>query len=107
MLFLFGAIADRLGFLVLRVQAEFPDIEGLRMVGRDKLQRVRIELEQESKNFLKHGHDPNGCDLIVCWEHNWEECPLEVIELKTEITKNLLTTKDTKKILPLINADQR
>lgn len=37
-LFLFGAIADRLGFLVLRVQAEFPDIEALRMVGRDKLQ---------------------------------------------------------------------
>ena len=86
-LFLFGAIADRLGFLVLRVQAEFPDIEALRMVGRDKLQRVRVELEQESRNFLKHGHDPNGCDLIVCWEHNWDECPLEVIELRKEIAK--------------------
>jgi hypothetical protein len=86
-LFLFGAIADRLGFLVLRVQPQFPDIEALRMVGRDKLQRVRVELEQESRNFLKHGHDPNGCDLIVCWEHNWEECPLEVIELKTVIAK--------------------
>jgi len=84
-LFLFGAIADRLGFLVLRVQAEFPDIEALRMVGRDKLQRVRVELEQESRNFLKHGHDPNGCDLIVCWEHNWDECPLEVIELKSVV----------------------
>ena len=23
------------------------------------------------------------CDLIVCWEHNWPECPLEVIELKS------------------------
>lgn len=86
-LFLFGAIADRLGFLVLRVQAEFPDIEALRMVGRDKLQRVRVELEQESRNFLKHGHDPNGCDVIVCWEHNWDECPLEVIELRKEIAK--------------------
>jgi len=86
-LFLFGAIADRLGFLVLRVQAEFPDIEALRMVGRDKLQRVRIELEQESRNFLKHGHDPNGCDLIVCWEHNWDECPIAVLELKKEIAK--------------------
>ncbi|HEV7675793.1 MAG TPA: hypothetical protein VGQ12_14780 [Candidatus Angelobacter sp.] len=86
-LFLFGAIADRLGFLVLRVQAAFPDIEALRMVERDKLQRVRVELEQESRNFLRHGHDPNGCDLIVCWEHNWEECPLEVIELKTVIAK--------------------
>ncbi|MGC2745298.1 MAG: hypothetical protein WA672_19180 [Candidatus Angelobacter sp.] len=99
-LFLFGTIADRLGFLVLRVQSAFPDIEALRMVGKDKLQRVRVELEQESKNFLKHGHDPNGCDAIVCWEHNWEECPLEVIELKTVIANigngKALTTKGTK-----------
>jgi len=85
-LFLFGAVADKLGFLVLRVQQEFPDIEAMRMVGKDKLQRVRIELEQESKNFLKHGHDPNGCDLIVCWEHSWAECPLEVIELRKVIS---------------------
>jgi hypothetical protein len=27
-------------------------------------------------------HDPKGCDLIVCWEHNWPECPLEVLELR-------------------------
>jgi hypothetical protein len=47
------------------------------------LQRVKIEFEQESRNFLKHGHNVNDCDMIVCWEHNWPECPLEVIELKT------------------------
>jgi hypothetical protein len=84
-LFLFGAIAEKLGFKVLRVQAGFPDIEALRMVGKDKLQRVRIEVEQESKNFLRHGHDPNGCDLIACWEDNWPEAPVEVIELKKVI----------------------
>jgi hypothetical protein len=32
-------------------------------------------------------HDPAKCDIIVCWEHNWPECPLEVIELKKEIEK--------------------
>jgi hypothetical protein len=84
----FGWIAERLGFRILRVQAGFPDIEALRMVGKDRLQRVRIEVEQESKNFLRHGHDPNGCDLIVCWEDNWPECPLEVIELKKAIRKS-------------------
>jgi hypothetical protein len=21
--------------------------------------------------------------MIVCWEHNWPECPLEVLELKS------------------------
>jgi hypothetical protein len=86
-LFLFGAIAEKLGFKVLRVQAGFPDIEALRMVEKDKLQRVRIEVEQESKNFLRHGHDPNGCDLIVCWEDNWPEAPVEVLELRKLVTE--------------------
>jgi len=29
------------------------------------------------------GHDPKKCDIIVCWVHNWPECPewIEVIEL--------------------------
>jgi len=43
--------------------------------------RVRIEFEQASRNFKDHGHDPSGCDLIVCWHHNWAECPIEVLEL--------------------------
>jgi hypothetical protein len=44
---------------------------------------VKIEFEKESRNFLRHGHLPSGCDLIVCWVHNWPECPVEVIELST------------------------
>ncbi|HKD83082.1 MAG TPA: hypothetical protein VKH81_25560 [Candidatus Angelobacter sp.] len=107
-LFLFGAIADKLGFLVLRVQSEFPDIEALRMVGKDKLQRVRIEVEQESKNFLKHGHDPNGCDLIVCWEDNWPEAPVEVVELSKAIgSQRSAISQNKPKTLPRMNTDER
>lgn len=80
-LFLFGALAKKLGFMILRVQTEFPDIEALRCVG-EKWKRVRIELEYESRNFLLHKHDVNGCELIVCWKHNWETCPVEVLELE-------------------------
>jgi len=81
-LFLFGALAPDLGFAVERVQPGFPDIIALREVRPGVWRRVKIELEQESRNFQQHGHDKNGCDLIVCWVHNWEGCPLEVIELK-------------------------
>lgn len=42
---------------------------------------MRIEIEYESRNFRKHQHHAGGCDMIVCWVHNWKECPLEVIEL--------------------------
>jgi hypothetical protein len=94
---LFGAMAASLGFLILKVQTEFPDCEAVRMAGKDRNRPVKIEFEYESRNFLRHGHDVNGCDIIVCWEHNWPECPLEVIELKKLVSKG--------KNLPRINTD--
>lgn len=84
-IFLFGAVAERLGFQMLRIQTEFPDAEALRRVSENRLQQVKLEFEFESRNFLYHNHDAAKCDLIVCWEHNWPECPLEVVELKTAL----------------------
>src|SRR5579859_204148 len=81
--FLFGAMAWQLGFVVLRLQAAFPDCEAMRRVGDDNCQLIKIEFEIESRNFRRHHHDPSKCDLIVCWEHNWPECPLEVLELRS------------------------
>lgn len=85
--FLFGMVARELGYLVEVLQAGYPDCEAKRQVQPGKWQRVRIEFEYESRNFRDHGHPPNGCDIIVCWLHNWEECPsnLEVVELKSII----------------------
>lgn len=85
--FLFGLIANDLGFSVESVQAGFPDCDAKQQIGSNKWRHVRIEFEYESKNFFIHGHDPNGCDIIVCWKHNWKDCPqnLEVIELSSRI----------------------
>ena len=82
---LFGMIAGEIGYAVDTIQAGFPDCEGKRRVSASRWERVRIEFEYKSRNFLKHAHDPKGCDLIVCWEHDWPECPLEVIELKAVV----------------------
>jgi hypothetical protein len=79
--FLFGMVARQLGFVVMRIQTAFPDCEAMRKVDDQTWQKVRIEFEYESRNFLRHGHPPSGCDLIVCWIHNWHECPVEVVEL--------------------------
>jgi hypothetical protein len=79
--FLFGAVARQLGFIVTRLQKEFPDCEALRQVDRERWQRILIEFEYESRNFLAHEHNVKGCDMIICWKHNWPECPLEVLEL--------------------------
>jgi hypothetical protein len=80
-LFLFGARAEELGFAVLMIRTEYPDCLAFRQVAEDRMELVRIEFEFESKNFLKHMHEASKCDAIVCWRHNWEGCPLEVIEL--------------------------
>jgi len=86
-IFLFGMLARDLGFLVEAVQIGFPDCEAKRTFRKGKWKRVRIEFEYESKNFLAHGHPFDGCDVIVCWRHNWAECPanLEVVELSSVI----------------------
>lgn len=82
--FLFGMVAYELGFIVEAVHAAFPDCEAKRCidVAQQRWQRVRIEFEHRSRSFVDHGHDPNGCDLIVCWEHKWPDCPIEVLELR-------------------------
>jgi hypothetical protein len=83
--FLFGMVAFDLGYVVEGVGTGFPDCEAKRCVSRhgDTWERVAIEFEFRSRNFHAHGHDPSGCDLIVCWEHNWPESPVEVLELRS------------------------
>jgi len=78
--YLFSHVARQLGLTVERVQDGFPDCIAYK-AGR----RVRIEFEYRSRNFRDHGHDPRGCDWIVCWIHDWPDVPprLHVKELRT------------------------
>jgi hypothetical protein len=41
--------------------------------------------------------------LIICWRHNWPECPLEVLELR----KVLSLQQPARTFLPQICADER
>jgi hypothetical protein len=85
-LVLFGYYLQDLGFSHLEeIRANYPDAIGMRPIGNGRFQRVRIEFEFKSSNFKNHGHPIDGCDVIVCWIHDWKECPLEVIELKTAL----------------------
>jgi len=84
---LFGALAMQLGFAILAVGSEFPDCEAIREVAPGTWEIVIIEFEFRSRNFRRHRHDAKKCDLIVCWEHDWPECPLEVVELKKVVMK--------------------
>lgn len=85
--FLFGMVAQELGYVVESITPGFPDCEAKRRISKsgDTWERVRIEFEFVSRNFVTHGHNVAECEVIVCWEDNWPDCPIEVLELKTAI----------------------
>lgn len=86
---MFGAVADDLGFEIVSTRGPFPDCKARRKTRarRARYESCLIEFEFQSSDFRRHGHPVNGCNLIVCWEHDWKDCPLEVLELRTEIQK--------------------
>jgi len=90
---LFGMVAKELGYTVEAVQSGFPDCEAKRQIAPQRWQRVHLEFEFESRNFRDHGHSLTGCDVIVCWRHNWPDCPphIEILELSSLI-KSLPTS---------------
>ncbi|HWB58721.1 MAG TPA: hypothetical protein VG733_04480 [Chthoniobacteraceae bacterium] len=88
-IYLFGVIGERLGFQVEAIRTAFPDCVAKRRMSSGEWRNVTIEFEYESRNFVIHGHDPAGCELLVCWTHNWPDCPenIEVIALSDAIKK--------------------
>jgi hypothetical protein len=84
---LFGLVARDIGFRIETIQPGFPDAQALFLSDpkRGLWSRTRIEFEFRSSSFSAHRHDPKKCDFIVCWVHDWPACPLNVVELKSEI----------------------
>jgi len=87
-IFLFAKYHKELGIEYIEgIQQGFPDAFGRRKIGGTEYEPVDIEFEFRSIDFKNHQHDPNQCDIVVCWENNWPQCPLEVIELKSALAK--------------------
>jgi len=69
---------------------KFPDLIGLKADESGSYKHVYVEFETVSSNFIKHKHSINDCNVIICWKHDWIECPknIKVIELCNMIEKN-------------------
>ena len=83
--YLFGVLHETFDFKIESIQSGYPDCLARRKVVNNRWEEVRIEFEYDSRSFKTHGHDPSGVDVIICWTHNWKECPkrIEVIELSS------------------------
>lgn len=97
----FGMVAADIGYAVEAIGTAFPDCNAKRLVtdgpratsGRagavgvlgvsdGRWEPVRVEFEYRSRNFYYHGHEVDECDVIICWQHDWPDCPLEVLALE-------------------------
>jgi hypothetical protein len=92
-IYLFGMISHELGYIIEAFREEFPSAEGKRclgmegpdITGQQTWEQVRIEFQYKSSDFQAHGFGADQCDIIICWLHDWNDCPVEVLELKSTI----------------------
>jgi len=97
--YLFGVLHEVFDFKVELIQTGFPDCIARRKIDKNKYEELKIEFEFESSSFVKHKHNPNEIDIIICWEHNWKECPkhIEVIELSSMLENAVNINEEIKK----------
>ncbi len=83
-IFLFGKLAADLNMYVETIRPGYPDCIAKRYISKGKWEELRIEFEFRSSDFVRHKHHSDDCDAIVCWSHDWKECPkhIEVFELQ-------------------------
>jgi len=68
----------RFGWQITHLQVAFPDA----VIENEQGKQLVAEFEFKSKNFRNHKHDPDGCDIIIAYEDNWENPPVPVWELQ-------------------------
>jgi hypothetical protein len=87
--YLFGMVSRELGFEIEAISPAFPDCEGkYNADGRGKRwRRAYIEFEYKASGFREHVNRDEQCDFVVCWENDWPDCPVEVIELREGIRR--------------------
>jgi hypothetical protein len=70
------------------IRADFPDACVIEKEKDGSYSRRYIEFEYLASGFKTHVKDSKHkkihCDYVVCWENDYETCPIDVIALKNE-----------------------
>lgn len=73
---LFCTQSQQAGWEIVSIRTAFPDA-----ILRQKDVEWRVEFEFKARNFVAHAHDFRECDLIICWQNDFTECPIPILEL--------------------------
>lgn len=86
---LFIEFRNALGFPIVEViRTRFPDAAVFQEAAKGYVRKY-IEFEFKSSGYKSHVKSKRKCHYVVCWEHDWKDCPVDVIELRNEIPKIL------------------
>ena len=86
---LFIEFRRALGFPIVEViRTSFPDAAVFQASTKGYVRKY-IEFEFKSSRYKSHLKSKRKCHYVVCWEHDWKDCPVNVIELRDEIPKIL------------------
>ena len=85
-IFLFGMVAIELGFF-LETAGEGAGFNGFRTHRLDETEwsTVRLVFVHHSSELIGHEAELEPYTHVVCWEHDWSQCPLSVLGLSTLI----------------------
>jgi hypothetical protein len=98
-LLIFSRLLDEFDMLVEEIDAECSYLISRRRMdagqpGAGRWERVKIALactSAELKDIAKSSENTQGsADLLICWQHDWPDCPIETFELRS-----LFATKPT------------
>lgn len=78
---LFSDFANEMGYRFVEIGTRCPDAI-LEKDGR----RIRVEFEFHAMNFKRHRHNPEDVDLVICWDDDYEKCPVPVLSMEQYIT---------------------
>lgn len=83
---LFSKLSQHLKMKIESVSTRYPDAYVRIKKGEDWITRT-VEFEINSSDFESHRHDPKECDIIICWNDDWDGKPnrVEVVELRKEL----------------------
>lgn len=85
-----GKLKDRKFVKIEFIRAGFPDACVIEKEGK-LYNRKYVEFEFKASQFRDHvkneRHRTIKCDYVICWENDYYSCPIEVIELKSEIER--------------------
>jgi len=88
-IFVFGLVCEELNFIVESFGEDKYCFSGKRNLSSEteKWEAVNLGFALNSLDMKKSDRVTKSCELLVCWENGWEDCPVEVLELSTTLKR--------------------